>query len=474
MQFFYWNSSFEIGIPLIDTQHRRLVDLINELATAITDGGRLPEVEALFRRLMDYAAKHFADEERLLERSMLSDGEKLRHRGAHRGFVEKVAKIAERDDLLRADVAEQVLEFLITWLVSHILGSDRKISQALKQAEGGEAAAASLVEPSEIPTVEQVLINALGETERRFRLISDYAPAMIWVCDPDGARGYANRSWCDFVGIDERRAADCEWCELIHPDDRDTYRRRIDALLAAPHADEIEYRLRRGDGSHAWVLERILPRTDSSGVFMGLIASAVDITAIKHSEEVLSRANRRLEEEVARRTVELERLMLTDPLTGIGNRRLLVDRLEAAIERAGSAGTPLWAIFIDLDHFKRINDAHGHPIGDRVLVRTAACLRANLRDEDVVGRYGGEEFVVLIEGQERDVVLRVAERLREAIGRIRLRDADATVSASAGIAVWKPGQSADLFLAEADQALYRAKQTGRNRCVLAGAELLAA
>lgn len=473
MQFFYWNSSFEIGIPLIDAQHRRLVDLINELATAITDGGKLPRIEALIRELMDYAGKHFADEEKLLERAPLADGEKSRHREAHHGFVEKVARIAERDDLLQADVAEQVLEFLVTWLVSHILGSDRKIGLALKHDERGEAPARA-IESSEIPTVEQVLIAALGETERRFRLISDYAPAMIWVCAPDGVRGYVNRSWCEFVGLDERRSLDCDWFDFVHPDDRGAYRERIGALLAAPRADEIEYRLRRGDGGYAWVLERILPRTDSSGSFMGLIASAVDVPAIKRSEEVLSRANRRLEEEVARRTEELERLMLTDPLTGIGNRRLLVERLEAAIERAGREANALAAVFIDLDHFKRINDLYGHPIGDRVLIRVAGCLRANLRDTDVVGRYGGEEFVVLLEGLQHDGALRLAERLRAAVGRIRLREVEVPVSASAGVALWRSGESADAFLARADQALYRAKQAGRDRCVMADGELEAA
>ncbi len=471
MQFFYWNASFEIGIPLVDAQHRKLVDLINALATAITEGGKLPQVEALIQELTDYAAKHFADEERLLERSTLSEGEKMRHRGAHRGFVEKVQEIGKRDDLLRADVSEQVLEFLITWLVSHILGSDRKISLALK---GASTNASEAVRMAPAPSVEQVLINALGETERRFRAISDYAPAMIWVCDATGIRGYTNRSWSEFVGLDERKSGDCEWCGYLHPDDRDTYQQRVEELLATPHPAEIEYRLRRPDGSYGWLLERILPRWDSSGTFMGLIASAVDITAIKRSEEVLSRANRQLEEEVAKRTAELEHLMMTDPLTGVGNRRLLMERLDEAIARAAREGTTLSAIFVDLDHFKRINDRNGHAIGDRVLVRVARCLRANLRDNDIVGRYGGEEFVVVLEEARIDEAFRVAERLRAAIGRIRLREMDDVISASAGLAEWRPGEDGDGLLARADKALYRAKAEGRDRCVMDTDDCMAA
>ena len=460
MQFFYWNASFEIGIPLIDAQHRRLVDLINDLATAITEGGKLPEVGALLQELRDYSLKHFADEEEIMTGAPLSEREKTRHRNAHIGFVRKVEEIGRRDDLLSTDVSEQVLEFLITWLISHILGADRQISQALKtQAPPGEAGAG-------VPTVEQLLINALGETERRFRLISDYAPAMIWVCDPAGVRGYVNRSWNAFVGAN---APHDDGCESVHPDDRETYRMRIRTLLADPDGAEIEYRLRKADGSYGWVLERILPRWDSGQIFMGLIASAIDITAIKKSEEVLSRANHELEEEVARRTAELERLMLTDPLTGIGNRRLLIERIQGAIERAERSGRPLATVFIDIDHFKRVNDAYGHPIGDRLLVRVAGSLRANLGAGDVVCRYGGEEFVVVLEETPLLDALRTAERLRTAIARIRLREMDTTVSVSAGIAQWEPGQSVDVFLARADKALYRAKEDGRDRCVTASA-----
>ncbi|MDK9695928.1 MAG: bacteriohemerythrin [Siculibacillus sp.] len=463
MQFFYWNPSFEIGIPSIDVQHRRLVDLINDLATAITDGGELPQVETLINELSDYAVRHFADEELILERTTLSEAEKTRHRESHRGFVEKVREIAARDDLMSADVSERVLEFLITWLVSHILGSDRKIANALESRSGDCARpAGDLCEQS----VAQVLINALSETERRFRLISDYAPAIIWVCDPSGRRTYVNRAWCDFVGVEEGGDWTVSDTDHVHPDDRLAYARRIAEVLAEPNPTEIEYRLRRAGGGWGWLLERILPRIDTNGAFMGLVASAVDITAIKQSEEVLARANHDLEQEVALRTAELERLMRIDPLTGIGNRRVLIEKLSVAIDDAERSDLPLTAIFVDLDHFKRINDAFGHPIGDRVLVRVAASLRANLRDDDLLCRYGGEEFVIVLDRVTGEDAWRIAERLRAAIGRIRLRDIDAVVSASAGIAVWRPGEGADEFLARADKALYRAKEAGRNRCIM--------
>ncbi|TBW37224.1 bacteriohemerythrin [Siculibacillus lacustris] len=463
MPFFYWNPSFEIGIAAVDAQHRRLVDLVNALAATITDGGKLPQAEALLTDLMRYAGEHFADEERLMIGVALADAEFDRHCQSHRAFETKVREIARRSDLMQADVAEEVLEFLTTWLVSHILVSDRKIATALQgRAEPEAEAETPLIGVS---LVERVLIRALGETERRFRLISDYTPTLIWVCDPHGNRGYVNRAWPAFVGIDERGAESCDWLAFVHPEDRPGYEALLAAVIADPRPAETEYRLRRPDGTWAWVLERILPRHDDGRTFLGLIASATDVTAIKRSEVLLARANRELEQEVARRTAQLEQLMLTDPLTGVGNRRFLTTRLDEEIQRARRGGHRLTAAFVDLDHFKHINDRHGHPVGDRVLTRVATCLRANLRETDILGRFGGEEFVVLMVETGLDDAMRLAERLRGAVERIRLIGLDLTVSASAGLAEWRDGESGEALLERADRALYRAKESGRNRCI---------
>ena len=135
MTLFYWNKSFEVGVPAIDSQHRGLVDLINALAGAITEGRKLPDVQLLFRQLMDYAAVHFSDEEKLITICTLPEAEKERHRKEHRGFIERVRELVQRPDLLQAEVAEQVLEFLTIWLISHIMGLDRVIARALKSDE---------------------------------------------------------------------------------------------------------------------------------------------------------------------------------------------------------------------------------------------------------------------------------------------------------------------------------------------------
>jgi diguanylate cyclase (GGDEF)-like protein/hemerythrin-like metal-binding protein/PAS domain S-box-containing protein len=463
VQSFYWNASFEIGIPAIDAQHRRLVEMIDGLATTITEGGTLPEVTATIGELLGYASVHFSDEERILQTTALPDEEKQRHRAAHRAFVRKVRQIAKRDDLHRTETAEQILEFLTTWLVAHILGSDRRIAL-------GEAADATFpMTPDDhlvdVSPVERVLIQALSETERRFRMVTDHAPALIWIAGRDGTRDFFNRTWLDFTGLGDVEASTVDWRDRVHPDDVAAYAALIDGLVQSPRPAQTEYRARRADGSWAHVLEKILPRHDAAGAFLGLIASGTDVTAIKRSEELLARANRELEREVMRRTAEIERLMLTDPLTGVGNRRFLVERLDTAIEQSGRTGRPLTLGFVDLDHFKAINDRHGHGVGDRVLARVGGTLRANLRESDVVARYGGEEFVVVFLDTSLTAAFGLAERLRAAVSRIRMDGLDGTVGVSIGLAEWRPGEAGCCVLSRADRALYRAKGLGRNRCL---------
>ena len=465
MKFFYWNANFETGIPQIDLQHRRLVDLINALAAAIADSGKLPEIEALISQLIDYAVVHFADEERLMDRAPLPEEEKVLHRRAHRGFVEKAKEICQHPGLQRAEISEQVLEFLTTWLISHILRSDMKIGLALAPPSDTGAPTNPLFD---ISPVERVLIGALTETERRFRLISDHAPALIWVADSTGARGFFNRAWLDYVGLAEGAPQAADWIDFIHPEDRATYRALIAAMIATPEPTEAEYRLRKANGDYGWILERILPRLDSADGFVGLIASATDISAIKQAEALLSQSNVELEQEVARRTAQLEQLMMTDPLTGIGNRRFLYSRLDEEVVRARRYRHPLTAVFFDVDHFKRVNDGYGHGVGDLVLARVAAGLKAGLRECDIVGRVGGEEFVVLLIETGLDEALRLAERLRLAVSALAMPEMTRTVTVSAGLAELRLDEAGQALLRRADQALYRAKGAGRDCCQVDG------
>jgi diguanylate cyclase (GGDEF)-like protein len=170
--------------------------------------------------------------------------------------------------------------------------------------------------------------------------------------------------------------------------------------------------------------------------------------------------------------LELERQRLRrqldqDALTGVSSRTSLLHELQASIKRASKTGQPLVVIMADLDHFKAINDRHGHLIGDGVLKEVAARTKAALREFDLVGRYGGEEFVILLENTSTHTAHQIAERIRVRIasGPIHVAGQDMQVTISQGIALCGQGDDSRSMLSRADQAMYRAKQVGRN-CIV--------
>ena len=154
-----------------------------------------------------------------------------------------------------------------------------------------------------------------------------------------------------------------------------------------------------------------------------------------------------------------------DPLTGLLNRRAFEGALEQRL--AGATG-PVSVVFLDLDHFKQLNDRFGHPAGDRVLRRFAQVAASQLRRSDALYRHGGEEFMVLLDASADDS-LRVADKLRRAVALEQFR-ADFDLTVSAGIAEAEPGDDARTVVRNADRALYAAKAAGRNRCAVAGDE----
>lgn len=163
---------------------------------------------------------------------------------------------------------------------------------------------------------------------------------------------------------------------------------------------------------------------------------------------------------------EMSELSITDPLTGLKNRRAFLDRLQEELARCARYGEPLAVALVDVDHFKRVNDAFGHTVGDAVLSQVADVLRHSVRTTDLVARFGGEEFVVLLPSTDTEGAHVLAERLRQAI------EAEpwdgATVTVSVGVAVTTAGtEHPDEFVAAADVAMYAAKQAGRNRVRLA-------
>ena len=170
-----------------------------------------------------------------------------------------------------------------------------------------------------------------------------------------------------------------------------------------------------------------------------------------------------LQEEIVAQAERLETLLFEDALTGLSNRRFVLTQLAGMVSGARRHGRPLMAAVIDIDHFKTVNDTHGHAEGDKVLAGVARALRDHLRAEDQLGRLGGEEFLALLPDTGRKAAPAAAEHMRTCV-------LETGVTISVGWACWD-GEAPEELLLRADQALYAAKEAGRDRALGAPATL---
>lgn len=167
--------------------------------------------------------------------------------------------------------------------------------------------------------------------------------------------------------------------------------------------------------------------------------------------------------ELKRNEAKIRELMLTDPLTGLANRRRLNESLAQGIGRSHRHGRPLSILMADIDHFKNVNDSYGHDVGDEVIRMMANCLRDGIRTNDLAARFGGEEFIVLLEECSLDDAVQLAERIRKNISDQVLPSMEKSVTASFGVAELRPEETPLSLLKRVDQALYASKEHGRNR-----------
>jgi diguanylate cyclase (GGDEF)-like protein/PAS domain S-box-containing protein len=235
---------------------------------------------------------------------------------------------------------------------------------------------------------------------------------------------------------------------LIHPDDQ----AKVGAAMARvleknAQAASIEFRLATGDGSYRWVDNRYTPVRDKAGRLIEVEGIIIDITERKLAEE------------------KIALLARTDSLTGLANRATFNERLEQAFAATGRGATPFSVLFLDLDHFKSVNDTLGHPGGDLLLREMAARLKAATRETDLVARLGGDEFAVLqADMTELASAGSLAAKIQEALTRpYMISGNERNETVSIGISPFIPGTaSPEAMMSQADLALYRAKEEGRN------------
>jgi diguanylate cyclase (GGDEF)-like protein len=172
----------------------------------------------------------------------------------------------------------------------------------------------------------------------------------------------------------------------------------------------------------------------------------------------------RLLSQLAAKNKQLAVMATTDTLTGVSNRGSIEQFLDNEASRAKRFGTDLAVAMVDIDHFKRVNDTYGHPVGDRVIREVSRAITDTIRTVDQVGRYGGEEFLVVLPGADLEGAMILGERVRETVAALYLEPQGIAPTLSCGVAVWDPGVTSwNELVSAADQALYEAKRNGRNR-----------
>ncbi|MDY6814383.1 MAG: diguanylate cyclase [Pseudomonadota bacterium] len=293
-------------------------------------------------------------------------------------------------------------------------------------------------------------------TLHRLSQLAESLPGVIYtfVMEPDGRYyfTYMSRKVEDFFGITPAEA--CSDAKLlfqqIHPDDLQTVQDSIADSFSSLEQWECDYRV-IDSGVAGWLRGVAKPERDPDGkvVWQGMVIDIDDEKRLK---------------------LELERLSITDELTGLFNRRYFMRKLEETATQQDRYGGEFSLVAVDLDHFKAINDAHGHPVGDAVLKRFGELIRRRVRKSDVVARTGGEEFFILMPQTSLENAAQVAEDLRRAIENesfVSDESHDFRVTLSAGVVSCRDEViTVRELLSVCDRSLYRAKRQGRNQIMV--------
>jgi diguanylate cyclase (GGDEF)-like protein/PAS domain S-box-containing protein len=321
-------------------------------------------------------------------------------------------------------------------------GTIRNVLVRGEASVGASGRALGLIGTLEDVTERRASEQALRESEERYALAVRGANDGLWdwMLKPD--RVYFSPRWKSMLGYTEDEIGDSpeEWFSRVHPDDLERVKAKLETHTGGrtPRFED-EHRVRHKDGSYLWVMSRGFAVLDNLGRAYRIAGAQTDVT------------DRRA----------------YDPLTGLPNRALFLERLGYALARANRRSDYLFAVFfVDLDNFKQVNDRFGHLAGDQLLMSVAKKLESCVRPGDLVGRFGGDEFAILLEAiADVGDATRVAERILEEMAiPIEVEHQRVTSPVSIGIALSSTGYGrAEDILRDADAAMYRAKTFGRGR-----------
>jgi diguanylate cyclase (GGDEF)-like protein/PAS domain S-box-containing protein len=288
---------------------------------------------------------------------------------------------------------------------------------------------------------------ALTEQSSLFRLLANNASDLVMLHEPDGRVLYASPSCTGLLGFTQEELEGRDLYQIGHSDDWGQIQASLGAA-ASGHQQRLNLRLRTANGEFLWFETLLRPIADASGRMGQLQSSSRDISERRAFE------------------VQLEHQALHEPLTGLPNRTLFMDRVDQAITRGKREGTSVAVMFLDLDRFKVVNDSMGHAVGDRLIAAVAHRIKDTVRTADTVARIGGDEFGILLEFNiSRQDAQLVADRiLKQLEPPFTMAGTEMFISASIGIAFSTPEtETPEDLLRYADVAMYRAKDDGSGR-----------
>lgn len=303
----------------------------------------------------------------------------------------------------------------------------------------------------------------LKYSEQRFREMNSSSPVGVFQIDANDLYIYINPAWEAIAGRSMIETLGTPWWSVIHPDDQERVFKEWAQAEGQDSELTLECRLLRPDGDVRWVQfnTRFL-FYDYGKVTMGILQ---DVTGRNEAQT----RQERLIEKLLEMQKQLEEAARTDPLTGLPNRRAMTEKICEEKTRFDRSHKDFSMIIIDIDHFKKINDTYGHDAGDQVLVGIARLMRNMWRKQDMICRWGGEEFLALLPETDLKGAMILAEKMRSGIeaepflfGAHCIR-----VTLSLGVNVFdeKNQKDTDECISQADHALYQAKKSGRNRVV---------
>jgi len=297
MAIFIWDDSYKTGINNIDKQHKKLVDLLNQLDENINVGGDTQLVIGLLDELVDYTKYHFSSEERFMQEHDYDPVSFRKHQQIHQQFVQQIKEAQENCHINPDKVTDELLDFLVQWLINHILLTDKQMveSALVKNAAPKE------VLSSNVDVLKNNLYGALRESEGRFKELADILPASIWISNAEGKRIFVNQQYLKFTGLTLTECIEGGCVKLIHPDDQEHVLSIYEQVKINCHKQEVEYRLKHCEGTERWILETVVPRIRKSGVVSGYMGCGIDITSQKLVEKSL-------ESMVEKRTLELKKI----------------------------------------------------------------------------------------------------------------------------------------------------------------------